>query len=86
LISWRRPKTDLQPRINSFLILQHAVEEAVAAGAIRSGNPVSLSDFLWSTFHGIVALAIRMPDFFDAQHAQQAAALVLEVISKGIRP
>ncbi|MCU0649567.1 MAG: TetR/AcrR family transcriptional regulator [Gemmatimonadaceae bacterium] len=47
--------------IHSFLVLQDAVAELVAAGRTRLTDVAAISLALWTQVHGVAALALSMP-------------------------
>lgn len=81
-----RPEADFQPRINSFAILQTAVEQAIAAGVFRAGNSLAIADAIWAQFHGLVSLAIGMSGFYTPERAHNAAEHVLVTMFEGWQP
>jgi len=82
----KKPGKNLEPHISSFHTLQQAVEVAMAAGVIRQGNPETTSHAIWATVHGIVALGICMPDFFDKTRFQETIDICRNLIMDGLRP
>lgn len=77
-----RPGED-QPRIDSFGVLQQAVQQALDAGALQPGDVKLYSDTLWSVVHGPVALAITVP-FVDDVEAQQSGLLAFRLVIQGL--
>lgn len=77
-----RPGEDL-PRIDSFGVLQQAVQQALDAGALQPGDAERYSDLLWSVVHGPVALAITVP-FIDDARAVESARLAFRLVIQGI--
>jgi AcrR family transcriptional regulator len=75
------PMGEQQPRLETFRILQDAVQYAMDAGAVQPGDAESYSDVFWATMHGIVALAISMP-MFDTDRIQKMTTLTREMIFK----
>jgi AcrR family transcriptional regulator len=70
-----------QPRLAALHVLQDAVQSAMDAGVMQSGDVESYSDALWAMMHGIVALAMSMP-MFDAERLQKLTAVAREMIFK----
>jgi uncharacterized protein (UPF0212 family) len=70
-----------QPRLETFRVLQYAVQSAMEAGVIQPGYAENFSDALWAMMHGIVALAINMP-MFNAERIQILTAIAREMIFK----
>jgi AcrR family transcriptional regulator len=81
-----RPEEDFIPRINSFDILQQAVDQAIAAGVVRNVSSLAIADSIWAQFHGIVALAIGMANFYTRERALLAAEQAIITITKGLKP
>ena len=50
-----------KPTVDSFGILVQAVQEAQAAGRVRSGQAMDLVYTLWAGVHGLVALSLCVP-------------------------
>jgi AcrR family transcriptional regulator len=68
----------------AFGLLRSAVEEAIAAGAFRPGDPTHLAQVLWASIHGAVALLVTYrPEQFP--HAPAAPDLVRLVCENGVR-
>jgi AcrR family transcriptional regulator len=57
---------DDEPRIATLDIPQRAIVLAIEAGALRAGDPQMFFACLWSLVHGLVMLAITMPEKFTA--------------------
>ncbi len=76
---------ECEPRIDSFGVLQQAVRDAIAAGAVRPGDAAPYADALWALVHGTVAMAITMP-FFPAERAYAAATAGFELMFGVLRP
>jgi len=74
-------KGDPKPRMEAFQVLADAVRYAIDRSAMQPVDPAALSDILWATMHGIVALAIQMP-MFDEARTSRLAALLREMIYK----
>lgn len=72
-----------KPRIATFQTTQAAVEEAMAAGLLRQGDPTVLFAVLMSTMHGIVMMALTMPTF-DAKTTQAVLEMAIKVVMEGI--
>jgi AcrR family transcriptional regulator len=90
LMFMERPEFLSRPRtaqggatIDSFGVLFRTVEELQAAGYAADGDPRTVAQLLWSGVHGIVALAISMPDCDDIQ-ARRLADLYLPAIARGL--
>ena len=61
---------EVHPRIDSFKASEQAVKLAMEAGAIRQGDPEVIFGVLWSLAHGLVLLALTMPEFTRERTAQ----------------
>jgi AcrR family transcriptional regulator len=75
---------DGDPGFQSFALVHAAVAEAVASGAFRQGDPLTMARVLWAGLHGVVSLLITLS---QDQWPQEAAGpeLVDAVIENGIR-
>ncbi len=71
--------------LNTFYILQHTVERALAAGAIAPGEPEAISDVIWASVHGIVALGIRMP-YISRERIDRAVEENIKLLHRGMEP
>lgn len=77
-----RDEDDAQP-VDTFAILQATVEACMAAGKMRQDDPVAASDVVWSALHGVVSLAICMPQF-DGNRVEKARHLAMTMIEDGL--
>jgi AcrR family transcriptional regulator len=77
------PHKDDPPRIASLLLLRRAVEDAMTAGQIRSGDVVEMANSIWAAVHGAALLA--MSPMVEPERRDSLLAAVLEMISNGIR-
>ena len=50
----------------------------------RPGDPVTYSRVLWAAVHGVVALAVKLPDFDDAS-VHRMTELLLDALGRGMR-
>jgi hypothetical protein len=74
----------LSPGNQSFEMLRIAVGRAIETGQFRTGDVDTVSQVLWSSLHGVVALLITLPrDLWPV--APAAADLVDQTIENGIR-
>jgi AcrR family transcriptional regulator len=73
-----------ESRVDSFSVLERAVQSALDAGALRPGDARKISSTLWALVHGITALAITMTnkEMFAAEADVDAA---LAAIFEGLR-
>lgn len=76
--------TETEPRIASFHTLQQAVADAMAEGALRQGNVDATSFLLWALMHGLVGLAINMPQMLTPERVAQAELDAIELIRRGL--
>lgn len=63
-------KGEEQPRLATFMVLQQAVQQAIEAGVLRPGDAETYSDVLWAQVHGMVSLAISLPEFYGTRLEQ----------------
>lgn len=73
---------ELSPRIDSFGILETAVREAIDAGDLHPGDPLSTADALWGMAHGVMSLIIMMPEVFDRPRADQTVQRLFELLEQ----
>lgn len=66
-----------------FGIWHQAIQDAMQAGVLRTGSPASTGDTLWALLHGVVSIAILMPNF-DEKRAQEMIDTALEMVGSGI--
>jgi AcrR family transcriptional regulator len=75
---------ETEPRIASFHTLQDAVAAAMTAGTIRQGDVEATSFLLWALMHGIVGLAISMPQMLTPERVARAESDAIELIRRGL--
>jgi AcrR family transcriptional regulator len=46
----------------SFAVLEHAVQELVATGVFRAGDPVLIAETIWCCLHGLTSALIDLTD------------------------
>jgi AcrR family transcriptional regulator len=73
-----------QPMAESFDVLQHTVEEAMAADMIPQGNPEAYAYSVWATVHGITALAITGARNFPETLLKESTDVALRMIRQGL--
>ena len=73
-----------ESRIDSFVVLERAVQTALDAGALRPGDVRAISNTLWALVHGITALVITMP-MHGAFAADSDVDAALAAIFDGLR-
>jgi AcrR family transcriptional regulator len=74
-----------QPMIDSFKVLQQAVEQAIDAGAIECGDAETYSEVIWALVHGITSLAVAKSPRFTGERVQKNAALAMRMTLRGLR-
>lgn len=79
----RADTTTPQTIAEIFALWRSVVEEAMQAGILRQGDPTSTGDILWALLHGVVSIAILMPNF-DEQRIQDMTDKALEMLTIGI--
>jgi AcrR family transcriptional regulator len=83
---FRRRAGQTQPPIDSFNILQQAVQQALDAGVLRRGQAETYSHVLWALVHGITSLVVaQMPDF-TAPALEHTIDIALRMSLEGLRP
>ncbi len=75
---------DYEPRIASFRILQEAIASAMDAGTLLQGDPQAASFLLWSLMHGIVSLAISMPQILAPEHVERLERDAIDLVRRGL--
>jgi AcrR family transcriptional regulator len=75
---------ETEPRIASFRTLQEAVTDAMAEGALRQGDVEATSFLLWALMHGIVGLAISMPQMLTPDRIARAERDAIDLIRRGL--
>ncbi len=75
---------ETEPRIASFRTLQQAVAGAMAAGALRQGDVEATSFLLWSLMHGLVSLAISLPQMLTPQRIARTEGDAIDLIVRGL--
>ncbi len=53
------------------------------AGVLRPADPTSTGDTLWALLHGVVAIAILMPNF-DESRIHDMTEKALEMLTTGL--
>ena len=72
--------------IDSFGVLQQAVEEAMRAGIIRRGDAETTATVIWAVVHGITSLAIAGSKRFHRRQVRQCVELAMRMIRDGLAP
>lgn len=73
----------LHHRVVAQELLVAAVREGIAAGSLRSGDPILLADALWAGVHGLVSLALS--PLMTPQHARKIVAPLLRTLIDGLK-
>lgn len=74
------------PMIDSFEVLRETVEQAMRAGLLRQGDPVTTSNVIWATVHGITSLAIADSKRFGKGRVGECTDLAMRMIRDGLGP
>ncbi len=74
------------PMIDSFEVLRETVEQAMGAGLLRPGDPVTTSSVIWATVHGITSLAIADSKRFNKARVRECTELAMRMIGDGLGP
>ena len=72
------------PMIDSFAVLQQAVEQSMQAGVLRQGDPETTSIVIWSVVHGITSLAIAGGKRFNKNQVRKSTELAMQMIGEGL--
>lgn len=72
-----------QPLAQLFDVWRGVVEDAMRAGVLQMGDPVSTGDTIWALLHGVVSIALLMPNF-DEQRIRDMADTALRMITRGV--
>ncbi len=73
-----------RPMIESFDLLQKAVKAAMDAGVMKRGDVETYSRVIWSTVHGVTALALANPKRFTHEIVEKNTRLALKMIINGL--
>lgn len=79
----RSPQDTPQPMLEIFDLWRKVVEDAMQAGVLRLGDPTSTGDILWALLHGVVSIAILMPNF-DERRIHDMTQKALEMLTSGV--
>ncbi|MCS7003269.1 MAG: TetR/AcrR family transcriptional regulator [Dehalococcoidia bacterium] len=69
----------------SYRLLVRAVIEAMDAGALQRGDPTVVADVVWAAMHGVVALALSMPNL-STDRVKALEAAMRRVVTAGLVP
>ena len=72
-------------RVNTFMFLVEGLRQAIDAGQLRSGDPLTMAETVLAAQHGLLALLILSPE----QHWQPRELLIhenVELILRGLAP
>jgi AcrR family transcriptional regulator len=73
-----------EPMIAIFGLWGVVVQDAMRAGILRMGDPVSTGDALWALLHGVVSIAILMPQF-DQKRIHAMTQTAIEMMTNGLQ-
>ncbi|QBD77452.1 TetR/AcrR family transcriptional regulator [Ktedonosporobacter rubrisoli] len=76
---------EYEPRIDSFRVLKDTVQRAIDMGDLRFADATTTSNTLWAMAHGIVSMAIQLPQRFDPESVQCNAEMAMDIILVGAR-
>jgi len=77
---------EIAPRIAVLTGLATSIQNAIAVGAMKPGDSEIYASLLWSMMHGIVSLAITMPQMMPPERAQAVAHEMMAMTVQGLRP
>jgi AcrR family transcriptional regulator len=73
------------PPIESFNILQQAVQQALDAGVLRRGNAQTYSHVLWALVHGLTSMAVAGMPHFTPPELAGTVDIALRMALQGLR-
>lgn len=73
------------PGVDKLGYLTRALEEAMAAGAVRQGNLQAMVNAHWALLHGVVTLANAMP-FIDDKQREETLEEAFTVTKLSLKP
>lgn len=79
----RAPQGTPPPAGDIFELWRKVVEAAMQAGVLRLADPTSTGDTLWALLHGVVSIAILMPNF-DEKRIHDMTEKALEMLTTGL--
>ncbi len=79
----RTPPEGFESVIDSFGVLNRAVNEAMAAGLIHAGDVLGYSSTLWASVHGLISLHLSTP-YFPAEQVLELQELMLNTLAHGM--
>jgi AcrR family transcriptional regulator len=82
---FRRRAGQTQPPVESFKVLQQAVQQALDAGVLRRGDAETYSYVLWALVHGITSLAVAQMPSFTAPALERTIDIALSMSLEGLR-
>jgi AcrR family transcriptional regulator len=65
----------------SFLVLEHAVEDLVASGVFRAGDPVTIAETIWCCLHGLTSALIDLTDRVATPHSALIESVIDTVVT-----
>ncbi|HXH11469.1 MAG TPA: TetR/AcrR family transcriptional regulator [Alphaproteobacteria bacterium] len=82
---FRQRAGQTSPPIESFDLLQRAVQQALAAGILRQGDAETYSHALWALVHGITSLAVAQMPSFTMPDLEDITDVALHMSIEGLR-
>jgi AcrR family transcriptional regulator len=74
-----------RPMIDSFTVLQEAVQQAMDAGAIERGEAEIYSEVFWALVHGITSLAVAKSPRFTRERMRKSVSVAMRMMRQGLR-
>jgi AcrR family transcriptional regulator len=77
------PDGKLEVADRSFAVLEHSVEQLLAAGIFRAGDPITIAETIWCCMHGLTSAIV---DMADKVHTPRDALIesVLDAVITGL--
>jgi AcrR family transcriptional regulator len=82
---FQRRAGQTRPAIDSFGVLQQAVQQALDAGVLQRGLAETYSLVLWALVHGITSLAVAKMARFAAGYLERTTDVALRMALAGLR-
>jgi AcrR family transcriptional regulator len=82
---FRQRAGQTSPPIESFDLLQQAVQQALAVGVLRRGDAETYSHVLWALVHGVTSLAVAQMPRFATPHLEHITNVALRMGVEGLR-
>lgn len=81
---FRRRAGQTSAPIESFDLLQRAIQQAMAAGVLQRGEAETYSHVLWALVHGITSLAVAQMPSFTTPHLEEITDAALRMGIEGL--